>query len=80
MIGDPEVEADEVAWLIELTGTQHGIPEYYGRTPDGLDWTKSHMAAIRFARSEDAKAVIDDFGWTEAHAVEHMWCGEALKR
>lgn len=70
---------DETAWLIELTGTQHGIPEYYGQTPDGLDWTKSHLAAVRFARREDAEAVIGNFGWTEARAIErtHMVRGGA---
>lgn len=60
---------DGVAWLIELPG-----PAYYGKTEeDGLSITHDHNAAVRFARREDAEATLNDIGWNDAKAVEHMW-------
>lgn len=65
---------DEVAWLIEFKPSVSVAPTYYGKTDEGLGLTRDHNAAIRFARKVDAQAVIDDTAWTEAFAVEHMWC------
>lgn len=63
--------SDETAWLIEFFG--QGEPTYYGKTDELLGMTADHRAAIRFARQQDAQAVIDDIGWTEAQAIEHTW-------
>lgn len=66
------VASDETAWLIEFSG--QGGPCYYGKTDEGvLGLTWDHLVAVRFARAEDAQAVIDDTNWTEAKPVEHMW-------
>ena len=69
---------DETAWLIEFFG--QGGPTYYGKTDEGLGMTADHMAAVRFARKEDADMVIDDFAWTrpDVQAIEHMWCSGRL--
>lgn len=67
----PVATSDETAWLIEI---DHPPPLYYGNTHEGLALTSIHSAAVRFARAEDAQAVIDDIGWTDAKPVEHMWC------
>ena len=64
---------DETGWLIEFS-VGKGIPTYYGKTDDGLGQTNDHLAAVRFSRREDAQAVIDDIGWTDATPVEHLWC------
>lgn len=65
--------ADETAWLIEFFG--QGGPTYYGKSGEGtmLGMTKDHNDAIRFARKQDAQAVIDEVGWTAAQPIEHMW-------
>lgn len=64
----------ETGWLIELKPSVVTVPAYWGVDRDGeLDWTKDDKAAIRFARKEDAQAVIKHYGWTEADAVEHQW-------
>jgi hypothetical protein len=64
--GDGIKPQDEVAWLFELKG---GVPTYWTNE----DWTRDVEQAIRFARKQDAELIINDFGWTEAVAVEHMW-------
>ncbi len=67
--------ADQVAWLIEFKPSVSVPPCYYGKTDEGcLGLTRDHNAAVRFARKEDAEAVIADTAWTEAFAAEHMWC------
>lgn len=67
-------EKQEVAWLVELKPSVVKTPTYWGFDADGeMDWTSDNMAALRFAREEDAKRVIKYYGWTEANAVEHMW-------
>jgi hypothetical protein len=72
----PETASDETAWLIEFPGQR---PTYYGHSAeDGLWFGRDHLAAIRFSRKEDAQAVIDDIGWTEAKPVEHMWSGARI--
>jgi hypothetical protein len=68
----PPSSADETAWLIEMT--VNGVPNCWGPIDGTLDFTPDHNTAIRFSRKQDAQAVIDDYGWTEVRAVEHMWC------
>src|SRR4051812_21453567 len=64
----------ETGWLIEFSQRVSGTPTYYGKSDEGLGQTEDNLAAIRYARKEDAEAVIEDIGWTEAAAVEHQWC------
>lgn len=63
--------ADETGWLIELRGNE---PKWwsldYNPEPD---WIKDANRALRFARKDDADAYINDIGWTEAFASEHIW-------
>lgn len=66
---------EEAAWLIEFSERVSQQPTYYGKTDDGLGQTTDHLKAVRYARKEDADAVIEDTGWTEATATEHMWIG-----
>ena len=66
--------SQETAWLIEFDASVSRTPAYYGKTEEGLGMTTDHAAAIRFARAQDAQAIIDDIGWNAAKPVEHMWC------
>ena len=71
---------EEVGWLIELKSVQ--VPTWWGRVDDGdaiLGWTTDHAKAIRFSRSVDAQAIIDDIGWTDAVPTDHMWCDYSHK-
>ena len=66
---------EETGWLIEIT--DYISPTYWGRVDDEdgiLGWTKDHLKACRFARKEDAEMVIEEFGWTNVKAIDHMWC------
>lgn len=68
---------NEFAWLIEFPHID-GAPTYWGKTITGLGVTSEHLDAIRFARKEDAEAIISDkvhLGgvWHEAKATEHGW-------
>ena len=67
---------EETGWLIELSQRAANVPTWWGRIDDETvcGWTTDHAKAIRFARAVDAQAVIDDYGWTEARPVDHMWC------
>ena len=65
---------DETGWLIEFSQRVSVQPTWYGKTDDGLGQTTDSLKAVRFSRKEDAEAVIEDMGWTEATASEHMWC------
>lgn len=65
------------AWIVELKSPppMQG-PTYWGLDDDeaeGIGWTHDHLRAQRFSRKEDAEMMIEYFGWTEAHAVEHAW-------
>lgn len=66
-----EALKDETAWLIELRGNE---PKWWSllQEPEP-DWTRDASKALRFARKQDAEAYINDIGWTEAFASEHMW-------
>lgn len=67
---------DEIAWLIEFS-MDSGGPVYYGKTIEGLGKTNEHADAIRFARKQDAEAIIEHLHYglfSGAKAVEHMWC------
>lgn len=73
----------EVGWLVELqTRTE---VSWWGRTDDPdaggvLGWTKNDKDALRFARKADAELLIEDHGWTEVRATEHMWVDPPIKR
>lgn len=63
----------ETAWLIEFKSSVSARPRYYGKTVEGFGMTEENLDAIRFTRKQDAEAVIEDNGWTEAAAMEHQW-------
>lgn len=69
--------ADETGWLVER---DMGGPHWWGRhTPtleddDAFGWTNDSLRAIRFARKEDAEMYIEEVGWNDVVATEHMWC------
>lgn len=63
----------ETGWLIELRGNS---PQWWSLTDtegEGGYFTNDSLKALRFARKQDAEAVIEDIGWTEAFASEHQW-------
>lgn len=71
-----EPKPTEFAWLIEVRPLVEGDggPFYYGANPKGgLGCTTDNMKAIRFARKEDAEAMIVAMGWANMVAVEHGW-------
>ena len=66
----------ETAWLIERKPVREPAytPAYWGTVSNGeLNWTFDARYALRFAREQDAKAVIRDFELMEACAVEHQF-------
>jgi hypothetical protein len=68
----PAVPVDDVAWLIELRGSR---PTWWSlHSDEEPGWLPDANKALRFARKEDAEAYIEDMGWTDAFASEHMWC------
>lgn len=77
----PRKDVEETAWLIELNQSVSHTPAWYGETVEGmLGVTTDSLKAVRFSRKQDAEAVMQDIGWTEAFVSEHMWCDpRALK-
>lgn len=74
---------DEAGWLIERGDSQACEPSYWGWVADeeasGLDWTKSHQDALRFARKIDAERYALDAGWNNVRICEHEWPGQRKK-
>ncbi len=69
-----ENKATEIGWLIALLPSVQAQPTWYGETEEGsLGWTTDNLAAVRFARKEDAQRVVDCEGFTEVRVEEHMW-------
>lgn len=70
-------EHSEIGWLIEMPGPVwwNGGPVTYGC----VIWTPASLDAVRFARKDDAEAVIARLGFWNAHATEHLW-GMGLPR
>lgn len=62
--------ADYTAWLIEIN--ESSGPVYFQFVTDD-DWTADHDEAAHFSREQDAKRVIEHYGWTEAKPSEHCW-------
>lgn len=64
-------ETEEAGWLVELNGER---PRWWcvvrGKEPD---WSTNASQALRFARKVDAEDYINEAGWTEAFASEHIW-------
>lgn len=72
---------EESAWLIE---TKHlGAPAWWSRVDNEDDgvcgWSHDSLKAIRFARAQDAQAIIDFYGWTEVVPTDHLWLDDAHK-
>lgn len=70
---DGDEMKSETAWLVEFLPSASRRTCYWGKTTDGLGMTEAHEDALRFSRQQDAEAFIEDNGWTECKAVEHMW-------
>lgn len=68
---------EEVAWLVEILGA---VPTYYSFAVDDPDslwggFDPDVNKATRFARREDAEALIKVAGWSgpRVSATEHIW-------
>lgn len=62
---------DEIGWLIELKAQR---PTWWCLGWDEEPgWSTDASKALRFARRVDAEAYIEDIGWTDAFASEHIW-------
>ena len=74
---------EEFGWLVEMNDCG---PLYYSyeATDEDCPWGgfgRDVNKAVRFARKQDAEALIKVVGWPPGHvrAVEHMWGGEKVK-
>jgi len=79
---EPILTKSESGWVIEIRRGLDGLL-YYGKVVHGLGTTIENADAIRFARKQDADAVLEDLRaydlnnvWIEAVAAEHMWIGD----
>lgn len=64
----PDSACDESGWLVEITG-----PKYWTGTPGCGNWTADSLAAMRFARRQDAEAACRHLAPSGAIPVEHAW-------
>lgn len=64
----PDSACDEIGWLVEITG-----PKYWTGTPGCGNWTADSLAAMRFARRQDAEAACRHLAPSGAIPVEHAW-------
>lgn len=71
------LRSEERGWLIELKGT---TPTWCFSLYGDDTWTADAARALRFARKQDAESVINEIGWTEAFASEHVWSGDGLRQ
>jgi hypothetical protein len=79
----PTGPSDERAWLLERADSDTAAPWYWaaGQIDPSRSsaWTQNHMAAIRFARREDAQAVADRLMRkvpVDVRVCEHEWSGK----
>ena len=71
---------DEYAWLIERADSEVSAPWYWAAGQRDAErssaWTQNHLAAIRFARREDAENVSKRlFPDIAVRVCEHGWHG-----
>lgn len=70
---------EETGWLIEYPApTAHGI--LYAKLEDRndrpeIDWTTDSVAALRFARREDAEKFRNVFLGGKGNVADHAWSG-----
>lgn len=70
---------DEGAWLIETAALRNQdviVPHWWtGLYPNSVSWTTDANRAVRFARKQDAEAVIHGMGdvFERPFATEHVW-------
>lgn len=71
---------DELGWLIERADSEPSAPWYWAAgqvdPTRSSAWTQNHMAAIRFARRDDAQAVSDRLmkkAGVEVRIADHAW-------
>lgn len=77
--------ADISAWVLEHGDSPTHAPRYWAAgqidPTRSSAWTENHMAAIRFAREEDAAAVRDRLmkkAGVPVRVCEHIWAEPAL--
>jgi hypothetical protein len=79
-MSETPTERIEAGWVLERADSSPAKPWYWAAgqidPTRSSAWTQNHMAAIRFARRDDAKAVADRFmrkATIEVRACEHQW-------
>ena len=75
---------EQIGWLVEMNDAG---PKYYSFSEHDPDdpwggFQREAGNATRFARKEDAEAIIAAFAWTPGHvfASEHVWGGEKIEQ
>ena len=75
---------EQIGWLVEMNDAG---PKYYSFSENDPDdpwggFQREAGNATRFARKEDAEAIIAAFAWTPGHvfASEHVWGGEKIEQ
>jgi len=75
---------EQIGWLVEMNDDG---PKYYSFSENDPDdpwggFQREAGNATRFARKEDAEAIIAAFAWTPGHvfASEHVWGGEKIEQ
>lgn len=62
------------AWLIEVPGPAYWDGNCFASEEGVVGYvTRDHNAAVRFARKQDAEAVLASVRFQKARAVEHGW-------
>lgn len=77
--------AEEHGWVIERADSDASAPKYWVAGQREAErtsaWTSNHMAAIRFARKEDAEATAKRlFPAIDVRIAEHGWSTDAPLR
>lgn len=67
---EPSAPQDESGWLIELA--MKGVPHWL-MVSSVREWTPDAIKAVRFAREEDAEAMLFFLGIEDSKATEHAW-------
>lgn len=67
-----DTSSDETAWLIEDGLSEPSTPRYLASVGR---WTSDNLKAIRFARKQDAEALVDAGGLGAGYfrVAEHAW-------
>jgi hypothetical protein len=75
----------ETGWLVEMNDGGLHYYSFAARVSDENalfgGWVRDVNEATRFARKQDAVALIEAVGWNSPHvyAAEHCWGGEKVR-